>query len=505
MTFTAPAFLFVFLPLCVLGFAIFGRFGRRSAIGFLGFMSLVFYAEWSTKFLLLLVGSILFNYTMSRLIARAEGNDRAQTAWLTFGIISNLLCLGYFKYFFPLLHFFTAVGLSHRDWGSVILPLGISFFTFTQIAYLVDLSQGAAERESLISYVLFVTFFPHLVAGPILHHKEIMPQLREERRYGIDRADVGVGLAWFSLGLFKKLIVADNIVNLADKPFADPRHLGLWGTWLGVLAYAMQLYFDFSGYSDMAVGLARMFSIRFPFNFNSPYKAASIIDFWQRWHMTLTRYITLYLYNPMAMSMSRRRIRQGKKASKKAQRTLGGFTQIIAFPMITTMFLAGIWHGAGLQFILFGLAHGIYLTINHIWRIFVPEDSRWQRLLPTPVGVLLTFACVLVGQVFFRAPSVDNALSVFSGLAGRHGLGPGWQISQFLIIAALLTIVWVMPNTQEILGQTNPDDEPTWSLIRPRAWQPADIWWIAAFFGAAWAIALAMLPLGYRPFIYFQF
>jgi alginate O-acetyltransferase complex protein AlgI len=355
MTFGSPGFLFIFLPLCVLGFQLFGLLGRRGTIGFLALMSFVFYAQWSTQYLFLLVGSILFNFCVSHLIFRAKGRERLQTGWLVFGIASNLLALVYFKYLFPLLGFITHEGLLHHDFGSVILPLGISFFTFTQIAYLIDLKQGVAQPESPLSYSLFVTFFPHLIAGPILHHKEIMPQFREERRYKVNSDDMAVGLTWFTMGLFKKLIVADRIAPFADVMFANPGASSFVRTWLAVLTYAMQLYFDFSGYSDMAVGLARMFSIRFPLNFNSPYKATSIIDFWNRWHMTLTRYIMAYVYSPLLFWISRRRQENGKKVSKRAQATLEGFTHMIAFPTIFTLFLAGIWHGAGFQYLVYGL------------------------------------------------------------------------------------------------------------------------------------------------------
>ena len=313
MTFSNPTFFLVFLPLCVLGFQIFGRFGRRGAVGFLTLASFLFYAQWSRKYSFLLAASIAANFLVSRLIVAAAKKPRAQTGWLVFGITANLFALGYFKYLFPLFDFFHAQGLLHSSFGAVILPLGISFFTFTQIAYLVDLKQGDAVPEDFLNYCLFVTFFPHLIAGPILHHKEIMPQFREERRYQLDRSDVALGLTWFTMGLFKKVMIADRIAPHADTLFADPRGVPAWLTWLGVLSYAMQLYFDFSGYSDMAVGLARIFSIRFPLNFNSPYKAINIIGFWNRWHMTLTRYIMAYLYSPVLFWVSRRRQGQGKR------------------------------------------------------------------------------------------------------------------------------------------------------------------------------------------------
>src|SRR5580658_10969869 len=293
MLFNSPIFLFAFLPIALVGFAVLGRFGRSSAIGWLALVSIVFYAKWKPAFVAVLLGSMLANFAISRLIARNNRNPRAQNFWLITGIVLNLAALGFFKYLFPLLNFFTHIGVSHRDWGSVVLPLGISFFTFTQLGYLVDLKQGEAEPQGLVSYALFVTFFPHLIAGPILHHKEMMPQFAEERRYGLNRDDLALGLTWFIMGLFKKVMIADMLAPYSDAVFADPVHQSMATAWAGAVRYLLQLYFDFSGYSDMAIGLARMFSIRFPFNFNSPLKSTTVIEYWARWHMTLTRYITL--------------------------------------------------------------------------------------------------------------------------------------------------------------------------------------------------------------------
>jgi len=502
MTFSSPAFFLLFLPLCVLGFQIFGRFGRRGAISFLTFMSFVFYAEWSTTYLFLLIASILFNFCISRLIARYAGRERAQSAWLVFGIVTNIAALIYFKYLFPLLGFFTHIGLSHHDWGSVILPLGISFFTFTQIAYLVDVKQGFAQAETLLNYSLFVTFFPHLIAGPIIHHTEMMPQFREERRYRLNRDDVALGLTWFTMGFFKKVMIADRISPYADAVFAAPHQAVATTAWLGALTYSLQLYFDFSGYSDMAVGLARIFSVRFPVNFNSPYKALSIIDFWQRWHMTLTRYIMYYVYSPILFWISARRQAKGKKVSKRAQATFEGFMSMIALPLLFTMSLAGIWHGSGLEFLGYGLIHGFYLTINHLWRTFVPLHSRLRRSIDGPLALLITYTCVLFGEVMFRANSVRDAFTVYAGMLGRHGLFTHGIKYQILLIAALLAVVWLMPNTQEILGEEQKDDNTNWSLIKVPRWQP-NLAWLLLTVGAF------LLSMGYSStestFLYFQF
>lgn len=477
-------------------------------VAWLAIASLVFYAYWRLPFLLLLVGSILVNYVVAALIWRSQKRAALQKFWLIVGIALNLGALGFFKYLFPVLGFLNVSRVVHLTVSGVILPLGISFFTFTQIAYLVDLSQGAAEPQDFLSYVLFVTFFPHLIAGPILHHREMMPQFAEGRDFSLKSEDLALGLSWFVLGLAKKVLIADRLAHYADPVFAHPSGLGFVESWLGVLNYAMQLYFDFSGYSDMALGLARMFSIELPINFNSPYKADNIIDFWQRWHMTLTRYLTLYLYNPISMTINRRRLAIGKSVSRKATRTVEGFANLIVFPTAVTMFLVGIWHGAGFQFMVFGLLHGIYISINHAWRLFVHEESRWAKIIGwRPLSALLTFTAVCVGQVFFRSRSTAAAFSLLHGMIGMNGLGlvhPGAPSlpATSLVVFLFLPVVWFFPNTQEILGQTKIGPEAFPNVSYRVRWRP----------NLAWASSLAVLAIAIfwhmtdiSNFLYFQF
>ena len=502
MTFSDPIFFLVFLPVAVVGFQLLGRFGRRSAIGFLAFVSILFYAKWSIPYTGLLLGSILGNYLISIAIDRSSKRPSLQSFWLIAGIAANLGLLARYKYMATLLTFFSQVTGGHREWFNAILPLGISFFTFTQIAYLVDLKQGIAKREGLLNYTLFVTFFPHLIAGPIIHHKEMMPQFSQERRYQLNRDDMALGITWFTMGMFKKVMIADRISPFADAFFAHPQSAGTFNAWAGVITYSMQLYFDFSGYSDMAVGLARMFSIHFPLNFNSPYKSTNIIDFWNRWHMTLTRYVMDYVYSPIQFAISRRRIDQGKKVSRKASATAEGFTQMIALPTLFTLFLAGVWHGAGLQFLLYGLLHGAYITTNHAWRIFVPAESRLKKLMTVPVSIGITYVCVLVGEVLFRSPGLPAASSVFAGMLGRHGAGTMTEGSQIILLILLLSIVWLMPNTQEILGQTRKDDEPNWSIVKALQWSPT-LGWLAAT-SVAFIISM-FYSSSNATFLYFQF
>lgn len=501
MLFNSPEFLFCYLPLVLVGFALLGRFGRTGVVAWLAFMSLAFYAYWRPAFLLLLVGSIVVNFACARLIWSTRDRPGLQRVFLLCGIAANLGALACFKYLFPFLHFINdALGL-HYIVGGLILPLGISFFTFTQIAYLVDLSQEEAEPQDFPGYVLFVTYFPHLIAGPILHHREIMPQFAPGRDFSLKWNDLALGMSWFILGLCKKVLIADHLAPYADLTFAHPAGLSMADAWIGVLNYSLQLYFDFSGYSDMAVGLARMFSIELPLNFDSPYKAGSIIEFWSRWHMTLTRYLTLYIYNPVSMWINRRRAAAGKPNSRKAMRTLSGFGSLVALPTLTTMFLAGIWHGAGFQFIVFGTLHGIYLTVNHAWRIFRKEGAFITRLVAfRPIGVALTFLAVVVGQVFFRAASTRDAVQLLGGMFACNGggvLSRQDHPQHAFLVFLLLPVVWFLPNTQEILGQAKT------ARVNPLVlWQPS---W-------AWAVSLGVLLVAVliymtdtTSFLYFQF
>ncbi len=501
MTFSSPYFYLLFLPFTLLAYEICGALGRRFAIFLLAFMSCVFYAVWNKYYLLLLLGSIAMNYLFAVLIARTANRPSRQSLSLTGGILANLALLCYYKYLFPALAFVSSVSGSHHFWRSVILPLGISFFTFTQIAYLIDLKQGVAGLESPLSYTLFVTFFPHLVAGPIIHHKEIMPQLGPGRHFRLNRSDLTLGLTWFAMGMFKKVMLADRIAPSADALYANPHGVSSLTAWYGVLAYAMQLYFDFSGYSDMALGLARMFSIEFPLNFNSPYKSSNIIDFWQRWHMTLTRYIMNYVYSPMQQVISRRRLDSGKKISRRAMETTEGFLHMVAFPTIFTLFLAGVWHGAGFQFLIFGLVHGVYLVINHAWRLFTPSASRARRIFETPISVVLTFLCVVAAQILFRANSLHDAFVVFGDLLGRHGAGAHPPAIELVFLVGLFLIVWLLPNTQEILDQTQHGDQPN-RVFFPMRWSPNLPWWLVTT--ASFLISM-FYSSATQTFLYFQF
>ncbi len=463
MLFNSYRFLFLFLPITMLGYQLLGRFGRRSVMLWLAVTSLVFYAAWNPPFVLLLLLSTLLNYLIARGISSKPPDSSPRQRLLGLGVGLNLLALFYFKYLFKALCLLHAIGLTKSHPGSILLPLGISFFTFTQISYLVDLAQGQAERQDFLSYLLFVTFFPHLIAGPILHHKEMMPQFAAaNQRFSLHAEDVSLGLTWFLMGLAKKVLLADTLAHTADLTFRNAGSLSFTSALTGLIVYSMQLYFDFSGYSDMALGLARIFSIRFPLNFDSPYKATSVTEYWQRWHITLTRYVTLYLYNPILLGVQRRRLARGLRISRKTLSTPAGFTAMVAGPTLATMLLTGIWHGAGLQFLVFGLLHGLYLTANQAWRHFSPRALN--ALTPTGLKrfamMLGVYVQVTFALIFFRSDSMHAAFALLHDLTGAHGLGSSSSLLEGALAFALFPVVWFLPNTQQILGQERTVDHP---------------------------------------------
>jgi len=547
MLFNSNIFLFAFLPLAILGYYLLAHSrGAFAAKIWLCAASFVFYGWWNPAFLVLLTGSIAVNYSLSLFLDGEDDDHAKQSLILGAGVVANLLLLFYYKYLFPLLGFLHVVGLTTTDFGSTILPLGISFFTFTQIGYLFDCRQGLVQERGFVNYVLFVTFFPHLIAGPILHHREIMPQFADEATYRFKSEHLAAGLTLFAFGLFKKVVFADSIAPWAEQGFAHPDGTPMLEAWSIVLAYSMQLYFDFSAYSDMAIALGIMFGVKLPLNFNSPYKSRGIIDFWQRWHMTLTRYLTLLLYNPLSMWVAQRRQRLGKPSGRKAAATPAGFASMVVFPTLTTMLLAGIWHGAGLQFAIFGALHGIYLSINHAWRMFGPRPAdpatqsrlgrRWTAFWP----VALTYLGILVTQVFFRAENTRDALTVLAGMVGLHGtglplpiplnnvhfLGPAqqWILDHGIFVVApreaynaltlpmanylmlglgLAVIAFGAPNVYQIMGRWSPALTQVPSKLKSLLlWRPNLSWALACSGLMFWAST--RMDHAAR-FLYFQF
>ncbi len=538
MLFNSYVFLYAFLPIALIGYFLLSRAGRVPAALWLVVVSFVFYGWWNPAYVPLLAISMGGNYLLSLWIGATEPRPRLQAWVLTLGVAINLGALCYFKYLGWLVGLVNDATGAHFPVPSIVLPLGISFFTFTQLGYLIDCKQGVAKDRGFLNYLVFVTFFPHLIAGPILHNGEMMPQFANPATYRFSADNFSVGLGMFIIGLLKKCLFADPIGTIVPGGYAQAADLPLFAAWHVTLAYSLQLYFDFSGYSDMAVGLARMFNLRFPLNFNSPYKAASVIDYWQRWHMTLTRYLMSYLYNPIALSIARRRMARGLKVSRAVYATPGGFGSLVLVPIFITMTVAGIWHGAGAQFLVFGLLHAIYLSVNHAWRILRPK--RAHGVMPSPAAhiasVLLTYLCVLVGSVFFRAPSVPVALTMLSGMLGLHGVGPGFPVPEWLLphagtigvllqahgiielarwqetaralvgiggLVCLYAIVWLLPNSQQIFIEA----APVLETIEPGPiawlrWRGTLPWAVA--FGCATAIGLLSVG-GTGEFLYFQF
>jgi alginate O-acetyltransferase complex protein AlgI len=489
MLFPSPEFLLAFLPLTLAGFHILRRAGRPGlCVPWLFLASAVFYAWWSPRFLILLLVSMLVNWGCAHGIARREGSSRK--ALFVLGLTWNLGILAYFKYADFFISSFDAV--SGLDWPllHIVLPLGISFFTFQKIAYLADIHAGLAKPGPLSEYALFVFFFPQLIAGPIVHHSEVMPQFRAIAAKGADAdywLDSAVGLTLLLIGLVKKVCIADQLAPYANKVFEHmgDAHLriGLLAAWQGALAYTVQLYADFSGYSDMAIGLARLFGVKLPANFNSPYKSLSIIEFWRRWHMTLSRFLRDYLYVPL-----------GGNRKGKARRYLN---------LLVTMLLGGLWHGAGWTYVAWGGLHGLYLLVNHAWRSLAPFR------LPKLVALAITLFAVIVAWIFFRASDFATATNMVAGMFGLHGKGDPITgvVKGFGVVTAAIFLLAtvILPNSQQIMRRfapiIGPVEAPT-SLLRCLVWSPSRL---TATLSAAAIIAVVLLSWGTTEFLYFQF
>lgn len=515
MLFNSYVFLLAFLPVTAIGFFLIGRRSQLFAAAWLAAASLFFYGWWDVRYLPLLLGSITFNYVCAMQL-RPGRHVRARLI-LTAAIGANLALLIYYKY-----AGFFAASFSELAGGPpillhIVLPIGISFFTFTQIAFLVDTFQGKVQESRFIYYLLFVTYFPHLIAGPVLHHKEMMPQFADRRIYRWSSRSVAVGTTIFFIGLAKKVLIADNIAPYAAPLFDHPGAPSLLLAWSGVLAYTFQLYFDFSGYSDMAIGLSRIFGVRLPLNFDSPYKSENIAQFWRKWHMTLSRFLRDYLYIPL-----------GGNRHGSGRRYVN---------LMTTMVLGGLWHGAGWNFVMWGFLHGVYLAIHQLW-VAVAQTLRFpvQATAWKWIATLITFVAVCAAWVFFRAPDMPTALTILHGMHGgfgialpdsimqrMHGLQPLCErlgVQSYLGGGSAFIEVWgwivfaaavsfLCPNTQQIVRHYEPalDFDPvpgsaTGPRSRTLAWAPTGFWAVAIGI-----LALASLLALNRPadFLYFQF
>jgi D-alanyl-lipoteichoic acid acyltransferase DltB (MBOAT superfamily) len=492
MLFTSPVFLFCFLPAVLLGFHVLRLFGSNILLVlWLIAASMVFYAWWSPYFLALLITSMLANYFIGYAIERTQGRPRGLLFFI--GVAGNLGLLAYFKYADFFIGTLNAVATRDLPLLHIILPLGISFFTFQKIAYLADIHAHHARTRRLADFALFVFFFPQLIAGPIVHHSEVMPQFRllgaeEAHDPAKSRAlaweNTAVGMTIFLIGLVKKVVIADQIARYVSPIYALASHeptIGFVLAWQAALGYTVQLYFDFSGYSDMAIGLARLFGVRLPANFNSPYAALSIIDFWRRWHMTLSRFLRDYVYIPL-----------GGNRHGPVRRYLN---------LMLTMILGGFWHGAGWTFILWGSLHGLYLLIAHAW------DSFARVRIPPPLAWGMTLLAVIIAWVIFRAPDLKSAGVILAGLTGMQGLHhPVAQAAEapaiILISLALLGAAAILPNTQQIMRAHRPVLGPVPPAKIGVQWHPAMRY--AALGGVA-AVTIMLLSWETSEFLYFQF
>lgn len=486
---------FLFLAVVVIGFR---WLERRAPVGrrvFLLLASYAFYAWWRADFLLLLAGSTLVNFALGREIEgwrrrHGTGPDRIRRGLLIAGLAFNLGLIAVFKYdtlFVLTANDLTGLGLPVPHF---FLPLAISFFTFEQISYLVDADSGHTHNYSLLDYALFVAYFPHLIAGPIVRHNDLIPQFRQMRARN---DDLSAGVTLFTIGLAKKSLVADNLAPFADAIFnAAGRgvHLGATDSWLGTLFFTFQIYFDFSAYSDMALGSSLMLGIRLPVNFNSPYKSASIIEFWRRWHISLSAFLRDYLY-----------IALGGNRAGPSRRYVNLFV---------TMLLGGLWHGANWTFMLWGGLHGFYLSLNHGFRRLMRGRIAPPALrLPLHVAsVALTFAATALAWIVFRAQDLAAARNVVGGLFG-HGHSNVVSFSPLAAVTLMLlaVIVWGMPNAMQLLWRHDPAlpspyaSEPV-TPARRFGWQPTRLQ--AALYGLVCIVAVLALS-NLKPFIYFQF
>ncbi|MDL1866551.1 MBOAT family protein [Betaproteobacteria bacterium PRO4] len=509
MLFNSFGFIFLYLPIIIFVFFWLGRHNKTWAAGWLALASLFFYGYWDYRYIPLFLASVSFNYWAGLHIARAMSTRKI---WLVSALAVNLLLLAYCKYANFFIHTANTAGDWHFETLDIVLPIGISFYTFTQIAFLADTYRGQVKEYNFIHYLLFVSYFPHLIAGPVLHHKEMMPQFADSKIYHPSAANIAIGLSIFIVGLAKKILIADNIAPLANPVFSQEAHPQLIEAWIGALAYTFQLYFDFSAYSDMAIGLSRLFGVKLPLNFNSPYKAQNISDFWRRWHMTLSRFLRDYLYIPLGGN---------RNGSASRYRNL-----------MITMLLGGLWHGAGWTFVVWGGLHGLYLVINHAWQFVVSKLGVRTGTAWAICSHLITFLVVVIAWVFFRAPDMQIAIDILGAMIGMNGISLPHRLENYAgllqnfpitlsfngiqwidfgdigipVLLSAMLIAWFAPNTQEIFSRYEPCLE---QVIPPESMTSKFICWVPSkLAGGVFAVIFAICVLNMNritEFLYFQF
>ena len=476
MLFSSYEFIFLFVPVVLAVFSLLTIAApkRNVVLFWLLIASLFFYGWWNPSYLPILIGSVLLNFALSRMMIRAQ--DRARKLWMIGGVGANIALIAYYKYMgFIAAGILAPIGINISV-PQVALPLGISFFTFQQIAYLADLYQRKVKESDFPVYSVFVTFFPHLIAGPLVLNNDIADQLRAQPKTPTAN-NIAAGLLIFSIGLFKKVIIADKLAPFATDGFKFVETCGMLGiedAWMATLAYTFQLYFDFSGYSDMAFGVAMLFGFRLPQNFNSPYRSLSIIEFWRRWHMTLSHFLRNYIYIPLGGN------RKGKMRK--------------GVNLIATMLVGGIWHGAGWNFILWGAWHGGALAINNWWRDRFGPATR----APGKIACyLVTMGVVVTGWVFFRAHSFDGAVTMMKSLGGFANTESALRHNWGAVIKAGL-ICWLLPNVFDLERVSQKyADKFTW--VRKSRDPVLAVVTMVLFIWAVSEIG------GYHEFLYFQF
>jgi D-alanyl-lipoteichoic acid acyltransferase DltB (MBOAT superfamily) len=517
MSFNSIIFMLAFLPAAVIGYYLIALSPlHRLRLPFLILMALVFYGRAQLSYVPLLLGSIVANYLLALLIAKNTGNEKAKSAWLTLGVVANTGLLLSLKYLSPVVGSIAGTFGRGNPVGHIVAPLAISFYTFQQISFLVDLARGKVELEGLTRYMSFVAFFPTLLAGPITLYSEMGPQLAVRPQRKRVAQNILIGLIIFSMGLFKKTVLADTAGLWVDPIFISVHGgsaPGFFLSWSAAFAYTLQIYFDFSGYSDMAIGAARMLGLILPLNFFSPLRSTSISDLWRRWHMTLGRFVRTYIHQPMTIPLTR-------FAAEKNFGKWTGFAISIFLPTFLSMLIIGTWHGPNWTYVVFGTMHGTFMCINEFYNIKTRKKRRKTGDSRTALFVygLLTLLAFVSAEVPFRAETVPDAFRIFAGMIGLHGLGLTQNWGRFfspsgngmmlpMIIVGLL-IVYLLPNTEQIMDRVHPALEwEKWRIVDP-ARMPFrfsfNMMWIAAT-SVALFLGFAFISRGTTKFIYFNF
>ena len=518
MLFNSFEFLLFFAPFAFIGVYLLKTYiSRKYVIYWLIIASIFFYGWWNPPYLVLILSSVVFNYIIFKKLISSNYNNKLL---LFIGVSGNLAAIAYFKYALFILENINFAFNSAWVIQPIILPLAISFFTFQQIALLIDAYRGSVKNIPFPRYVLFILFFPQLIAGPIVRSSEIVHQFEKKSVFIPNAKNLSIGISIFIIGLFKKVVIADSMALFVNPVFSAASNgieLTIWEAWGGALAYTFQLYFDFSGYSDMAIGLARIIGIRIPINFFSPYKATSIRDFWRRWHITLSRFLRDYLYIPLGGN------RKGKSRQYKN--------------LILTMALGGLWHGAAWTFILWGFIHGVLLIVNNLWLnlkiknwMYIRNNVMWQWSCR-----FLTFFAVVNSWVIFRSDNLNTAYAMYRAMFGVNGISlpdelktmapwlermgvkfdgmfhnaTGDWIVGYAWIAILLFVIWFLPNTMELMKRYM---YPRESIMQLRTntrfiismWRPSLFW--AAVIASGGALSLLLIALGTpSDFLYYQF